>query len=158
MRAGPAGEERHTPWYSVPVSPQYPQEIGLPTLPRTVFQGAAIFSEHASQFLPPGNVAELRCSLPLRGSLEQLVRPSPAGVPFQGTELATLVTPEASLERLVPLVDYLAAWTTAKCVSVGPAHCRERLQNPVQFSSASIQRGESHSGGPRAGSGKWNER
>ncbi len=91
------------------------------------------------------------------GSLEQL-EPSPAGVPFQGTELAALVTPEASLERLVPLVDYLAAWTTAKCVSVGPAHCRERLQNPVRFSSASIQRGESHSGGPRAGSGKWNER
>ncbi len=28
--------------------------------------------------------------------------------------------------------------TTAKCVSVGPAHCRERLQNP-RFSSASIQ-------------------
>ncbi len=43
--------------------------------------------------------------------------------------------------------------TTAKCVSVGPAHCRERLQNPVRFSSASIQWGESHSGGPRAGSG-----
>ncbi len=43
--------------------------------------------------------------------------------------------------------------TTAKCVSVGPAHCRERLQNPVWFSSASIQRGEFHSGGPRAGSG-----
>ncbi len=43
--------------------------------------------------------------------------------------------------------------TTAKCVSVGPAYCRERLQNPVQFSSASMQRGESHSGGPRAGSG-----
>ncbi len=53
-----------------------------------------------------------------------------------------------SLSRLVGSVE-----TTAKCVSVGPAHCRERLQNPVWFSSASIQRGESHSGGPRAGSG-----
>ncbi len=39
--------------------------------------------------------------------------------------------------------------TTAKCVSVGPAHCRERLQNPVRFSSTSIQQGGSHSGGPR---------
>ncbi len=29
--------------------------------------------------------------------------------------------------------------TTVKCVSWGPAHCRERLQNP-RFSSASIQR------------------
>ncbi len=43
--------------------------------------------------------------------------------------------------------------TTAKCVSMGPAYCRERLQNPVRFSSASIQRGEFHFGGPRAGSG-----
>ncbi len=42
---------------------------------------------------------------------------------------------------------------TTTCVSVGSAHCRERLQNPVLFSSASIQRGESHSGGSRAGSG-----
>ncbi len=53
-----------------------------------------------------------------------------------------------SLSRLFGSVE-----TTAKCVSVGPAHCRERLQNPVWFSSASIQRDESHSGGPRAGSG-----
>ncbi len=53
-----------------------------------------------------------------------------------------------SLSRLFGSVE-----TTAKCVSVGPAHCRERLQNPVWFSSASIQRYEFHSGGPRAGSG-----
>ncbi len=53
-----------------------------------------------------------------------------------------------SLSRLFGSVE-----TTAKCVSMGPAHCRERLQNPDGFSSASIQRGESHSGGPRAGSG-----
>ncbi len=92
MRAGPAGEERRTPRYTVPVSPQCPQEIGLPTLPRTVFQGAAISSEHTSQFLPPGNVAEPRCSPPLQGSLEQLVQLSPAGVPFQDTGLATLIT------------------------------------------------------------------
>ncbi len=84
--------------------PQCHQEIGLPTLPRTVFQGAVISSEHTSQFLPPGNIAELRCSPPLRGSLEQLVRLSPAGVPFQDTKLAALITPEASLQRLVPLV------------------------------------------------------
>ncbi len=48
-----------------------------------------------------------------------------------------------SLSRLFGSVE-----TTAKCVSVGPSHCRERLQNPVRFSSASIQWGESHSGGP----------
>ncbi len=99
MRAGPAGEERSTPRYMVPVSPQCPQEIGLPTLPHMVFQGAAVSSEHTSQSLPPGNVAELRCSPPLRGSLQQLVRLSPAGVLFQDTKLAALITPEASLER-----------------------------------------------------------
>ncbi len=75
-----------------------------------VFQGAAVSSEHFSQSLPPRNVAELGGSPPLRGSLEQLDRPSPAGPPFQGTELAALSTPETSLERLVPLVDYSAAW------------------------------------------------
>ncbi len=51
LRAGPAGEERRTPHYSVPVSPQCPQEIGLPTLP--VLQGAAVSSEHFSQLIPP---------------------------------------------------------------------------------------------------------
>ncbi len=53
----------------------------------------------------------------VRGPLEQLVRPSPSGPPLQGTELAALSTPEASLERLVPLVDYLAAWKLLPNVS-----------------------------------------
>ncbi len=107
-RAGPTGEERGTPHYTVPVSPQCPQEISLLTLP--VFQGAAVSSEHFSQSLPSGNVAELRGSPPLWGSLEQLERPSPAGHLLQGTELTALSSPEASLERLVPVVDYLAAF------------------------------------------------
>ncbi len=51
------------------------------------------------------------------GSLEQLDRPSPAGPPFQGTELATLSTPEASLKRLVPLVSHLAVWEPLPSVS-----------------------------------------
>ncbi len=115
MRAGPSGEERCTPHYPVPVSPQCPQEISLLTLP--VFQGAAVSSERFSQSLPPRNVAELGGSPPLRGSLEQLDRPSPAGPPFQGTELAALSTPEASLKRLVPLVSHLAVWEPLPSVS-----------------------------------------
>ncbi len=103
MRAGPSGEQRGTPHYTVPISLQCPQEISLLTLP--VLQGTAVSSEHFTQSLLPGNVAELRGSPPLRGSLE---RPSPAGPPLQGTELAALSTPEASFERLVPLVDYLS--------------------------------------------------
>ncbi len=98
----------------------------LPTLPCTLFQGAAISSEHTSQFLPPGNVAELRWSPPIRGSLEQLVWPSPAGVPFKDTELAALVTPEASLERLVPLVDYLAVWKLLPNMSRWVLHTVEK--------------------------------
>ncbi len=115
MRAGPSGEEQVTPHYTVSVSPQCPQEISLPTLPE--FQGLAISNERFSQLLLPGNVTELSGSSPLHGSLEQLVWPSPAGPPLQGTELAALSTPEAPLERLVPLVGYLAAWKLLPNVS-----------------------------------------
>ncbi len=97
------------------VSPQRPLEIVLPTLP--VFQGAAVSSECLSQYFPPGDVAELKASPPLRGSLEHLVRPSLVGPPLQSTELVAPSTPEASLERLVPLVDYLAAWKLLPNVS-----------------------------------------
>ncbi len=115
LRAGPSGEERSTPHYMVPVSPQSPQEIGLLTLP--MFQGVVVSSEHFSQSLPPRNVAELGGSAPLRGSLEQLDRPSLAGPSLQGTELAALSTPEASLERLVPLGGHLAVWGPLPSVS-----------------------------------------
>ncbi len=109
----------------VPVSSQCPQEISLLTLP--VFQGAAVSSEHFSQSLPPGNSSGAeRLASPFLGSLEQLERPSPAGPPLQGTELAALSTPEASLERLVPLVDYLAAWKLLPNVSRWVMHTVEQ--------------------------------
>ncbi|KAL0149293.1 hypothetical protein M9458_055331 [Cirrhinus mrigala] len=76
--------------------------------------------------LPPGNVAELGSSPPLWGSLQQLVRLSPAGHPLQDTELAAQITPEASLERLVPLVDYLAAWKLLPNVSAWVLRTVER--------------------------------
>ncbi len=72
----------HSPHYTVLVSPQCPLEISLLTLP--VFQGTAVSSKHFYQFLPPGNVAELRGLPPIWGSLEQLVQPSPAGPPRTG--------------------------------------------------------------------------
>ncbi len=114
MRAAPTGEERGAPHYTVSVSPQRPLEIVLPTLPE--FQGAAVSRECLSQFFPPGNVAELRASPRLQGSPEQLHR-WPAGPPCQGIDLAAPNTPEASLERLAPLVDYLAAWKLLPNVS-----------------------------------------
>ncbi len=149
MRADPFVEERGTPHYMVPASPKCQQEISLLTLP--VFQGSVVSSEHLSQSLLPGNVVELRGSPPLWGSLEQLERPFPASPPLQGTKLATLSTPEASLERLVPLLDLFdCVETTAKCVSMDYVHCRTRLS---WHSAAAFQRGHSHAGGSRAGSG-----
>ncbi len=100
----------------MPVSPQCPQEIVPLPLPPLVLQGTAVSSECFSQ-LPPGNVAVLKGSLPPKKCLEQLDRPFPAGPPLQGTELAVQSTPEASLERLVPLVHFLAAWKLLPNVS-----------------------------------------
>ncbi len=147
-RADPSGEEWSTLHYTVPVSPQCPQEISLLTLP--VFQGAAVSSKHLSQSLPPGNVAELRGSPPLWGSLEQLERLSPAGPPLQGIELAALSTPEASLERLVPVVDYLVAWRLLSNVSRWVLHTVEQA---IAALCCHLSSGPSHSGGSRAGSG-----
>ncbi|KAL0177345.1 hypothetical protein M9458_026239, partial [Cirrhinus mrigala] len=98
--------------------------IALPTLP--VFQGAAVSSELPPQFFPPGNVAGLGSSPPPRGSLGPLVQVLPAGQPFQDTVPAAHITPEASLERLVPLVDHLAAWKLLPNVSAWVLHTVER--------------------------------
>ncbi len=59
----------------------------------------------------------------LWGSPEQLEQPSAAGPPLQGTELAALSTPEVSLRRLVPLVDYLANY------------CQMWFDGSIQFSA-----------------------
>ncbi len=53
---------------------------------------------------------------------------------------------------------YGSVETSAKCISMGFAHSRERVQDSVRVSSASVQRGISHSGGPRAGSGNGTSR
>ncbi len=98
-----------------------------------MFQGTAVSSERISQY-PPGNVEVLGGSLPPRRSPEQLDWPSPAGPPLQGTELAALSTPEVSLERLIPLVDYLAAWKLLPNVSQLVLHTVERGYK-IQFRS-----------------------
>ncbi len=117
----------------MPVSPQCPQEIVPFPLPSSVLQGTAISSEFLSQ-LPPGNIAVLRGSLPLKKCLEQLDRPFPAGHPLQVTELVVQSTPEASLERLVPLVHSLAAWKLLPNVSKWVLHTVERGYK-IQFGS-----------------------
>ncbi|KAI2662393.1 hypothetical protein H4Q32_001228 [Labeo rohita] len=114
-RAAPTGEERVTPHYTVAVSPRCPREVDLLFLPR--LQDTTASDELLPRISPPGNVAEPGCSSPPRGSLEQLARQSPAGPPLQVSELVVQSNPEASLERLVPLVDYLAAWKLLPNVS-----------------------------------------
>ncbi|KAL0151133.1 hypothetical protein M9458_053646 [Cirrhinus mrigala] len=124
LRAAPSGGTWGAPHPSVSASPLCPQEAVLLTLP--VLQGAATSSEHLPRFLPPGNVAELGSSLPPRGSPGPPVQVLPAGKPLQNTVLAAQTTPEASLERLVPLVDYLAAWKLLPNVSAWVLHTVER--------------------------------
>ncbi|KAL0173005.1 hypothetical protein M9458_033316, partial [Cirrhinus mrigala] len=124
LRAAPSGERRGAPHYSVSALPPCPQEAGLLTLQG--IQGAAASSKHPPQSLPPSDVAELGSSLPPRGSLGPLVQVLPAGLPLQDTVLAAHITPEASLERLVPLVDHLAAWKLLPNVSAWVLHTVER--------------------------------
>ncbi len=125
MRAGPSGEERGTPHYTVPVSPQCPQEISLPTLP--VFQGAAVSSEHFSQSpaqkcsgterlaAPLGVSRAARAAVPCRSSASGHRASSSKHTRGQSRETG-------SISRLFGSVE-----TTAKCVLMDPAHCRTRV-------------------------------
>ncbi len=72
----------------------------------------------------------VRESVSVRVCVCQIVWSSSAGAP----ELAALLTLEASLERLVPLVDYLAAWILLPNVSQWVLHTVERGYR-IQFGS-----------------------
>ncbi|KAI2661423.1 Transposon Ty3-G Gag-Pol polyprotein [Labeo rohita] len=133
LRVAPSGEFRGAPHYSVSGSPLCPREAVLPTLP--VIQGAAASGELSPQSLPARDVPELGGSPPLRGSQGPLDQVLPAGQPLQDTGLATRVTPEASLERLVPLVDHLAAWKLLPNVSAWVLHTVERGYR-IQFGAS----------------------
>ncbi len=111
MRTYPLEAERLTPHFTVLVSLRCPQETGLPTLPPRVLQGAAVSSERMSQG-PPGNVVASGCPPPLRRVSEQSAQTPPAGSPLQDVVLTAQIdtNPETSLERLVPLVEFLTAW------------------------------------------------
>ncbi len=134
------------------VSPQRPQEIVLPTMPE--FQDAAVSSKCFSQFCPPVNIAELRASPPLRGSLKQLVRPFSCRFSTSGHQVSSSKHNRdqsqeiGSLSRLFSSIE-----TTAKCISLGPADCRKRLSHSVRCTAIAFQRVFSHISEPRAGSG-----
>ncbi|KAL0160066.1 hypothetical protein M9458_043791, partial [Cirrhinus mrigala] len=88
-------------------------------LPLPGLQGAVVSGEHTSRVSPPADVPDSRCSLPLWGQF-------PAGPPLQDSELAIQSTSEASLEQLVPLVDYLAAWKLLPNMSAWVLHTVEK--------------------------------
>ncbi|KAI2652819.1 Transposon Ty3-G Gag-Pol polyprotein [Labeo rohita] len=119
LRVAPSGEFRGAPHYSVSGSPLCPREAVLPTLP--VIQGAAASGELSPQSLPARDVPELGARHPCGG--------------LRDTGLATRVTPEASLERLVPLVDHLAAWKLLPNVSAWVLHTVERGYR-IQFGAS----------------------
>ncbi len=83
------------------------------------------------------------------GSLEQLVRPSASGHRASSSKHTRGQSRETGpLSRLFSSLE-----TTAKCISLSPADCRERLSYSVWRSTATFQRVFSHISGPRAGSG-----
>ncbi len=116
LRAGPSGEERavYTTSHGARLSsvPSGDRSANPASVPGYSHLQRALLSVSSVQKL-----AELGGSPPLRRSLEQLDRPSPAGPLLQGNELAALSTPEASLKRLVPLVGHLAVWEPLPSVS-----------------------------------------
>ncbi len=111
MRTSPLEVDRLTPHFTVPVSLRCPQGTGLPTLPPRVLQGAAVSGKRISQG-PPGNIVALGSPPPLRRVSERSAQMIPAGSPLQDVVLTAQIhtNPETSLERLIPLVEFMRAW------------------------------------------------
>ncbi len=89
-----------------------------------MLQGTAISRESLFQ-LPPGNVAVLRGSLPLKTCSEQLDRPSPAGYPFQGTKQPVQSIPEASLEQALVMEQEVETLLRKEAIEVVLPHDTE---------------------------------
>ncbi len=135
MRTSPLEAERLTPHFTVPFSLRCPQETGLPTLPPHVLQGAAVSGGRISQG-PPGNVAASGCPPPLRRVSERSAQMLPAGSPLQDVVLTAQIhtNPETSLERLVPLIEFLTAWKILPNISHWVLQTKEKGYQ-IQFGS-----------------------
>ncbi|KAI2664175.1 Protein P [Labeo rohita] len=150
LRAGPTGEGRGPPHSSVPVSPLCPREISLPTLP--VLQGAAVSSEPTPQSSARkrSGVGELAAPAGVSIAASSAVS-YPSSVTGHRTNSSNNTRGQSretgSLSRFFGSVE-----TTAKCICLGPAHCRARLSHSIWRSATTFQRGL-HCGEPRAGSG-----
>ena len=101
---------------------RYPQGSALLTLPE---QGVVRSGERVPEGRSPPPLRALECT-------DQLF---PAGAPLQGTVSVTQnIQPEASLERLVPLVYFLVEWKNLPNVSQWVLHTIERGY-AIQFRS-----------------------
>ncbi len=78
----------------------------------------------------------LGCPPPLRRVSERSVQMHPAGSLFQDVVLTAQIhiNPETSLERLVPLVELLAAWKPLPNISCWVLHTMEKGYQ-IQFGS-----------------------
>ncbi|XP_073720453.1 uncharacterized protein [Misgurnus anguillicaudatus] len=105
----PIGESRQSPHNTVPVSPRCPRDVSVLTPPQCVFRGTA-----ASYSCVP----RARGTQHLSTRREALISPrlNPASL-VQGTGKSLSSTQKASLERLVPLIENLAAWKLLPNVS-----------------------------------------
>lgn len=127
----------------VPVSLRCPQEAFLPTLPSRVFWGAEVSSksmilshdavslmlwDHSLSAAASGSLH------PLTRTSQQLTRLFPAGSPLQCTKVIAQLNTESSLEQLVPLVDFLAAWKFLSNVSQWVLQIIEKAYR-IQFGS-----------------------
>ncbi|CAM4579125.1 unnamed protein product [Leuciscus chuanchicus] len=73
---------------------------------------------------------------PPRRGVERSVRLFPAGSPLQGTKVTVQPNPEASLERLVLLVEFLAAWKLLPYISQWVLYT---IEKGLEFSSVLVR-------------------
>ncbi|XDV51917.1 hypothetical protein PO909_020709 [Leuciscus waleckii] len=117
-----------------------PQRGSLGRLPAPRTDSSRTFTKCMDAVLAPLRLQGIRVLnyiddwLILARSREMAVRHRGPYQPLQGVGNEARLTPEASLERLVPLVDYLGAWSCRPNISAWALHTVE-LGYRLQFSS-----------------------
>ncbi|CAM4721262.1 unnamed protein product [Leuciscus chuanchicus] len=125
LRVVPSGEGR----FRGIVSP--PRPLGGGSLRRAAALPHRLFP--AGSPFQGTEVSASPCDPPRR-VVERSVRLFPAGSPLQGTEMSVRLNPEASLERLVPLAEFLVAWKLLPNISQWVLHVVEKGYR-IQFGS-----------------------
>ncbi len=112
--------------------PRNPQEINVGIPLSNTLRATSISGERTLQCPPQGLAAWQR----QHPHTENCFRSFPAVIPLQGIVNDTRRAPKVSLDRLIPLVDYIGAWQCLPNISPWVLHIRYRLQfsyRPPQF-------------------------